>query len=206
MPRLWPSARPVCTVLAKRMMTCGLDAIVRHRQHASAQRLRQQLHAHHIRVHVLCMWSNHTVCTTAVFMVQSHCAHYWRLHRTRRQAACAQHLFDPLANALIAWRLHPAYWARYRPNVRKLRASWEAIAREAYERPMEEGSTAFWACVRRAYPEALTDRGQWEHAVTSISLIYAAGSETTANGVGVILAALATDAGSRRALEAVRQA
>lgn len=99
--------------------------------------------------------------------------------------------------------LHPLYWRRYRPNFQKLHASWERIAKEAYSRPMKHDSTAFWACVRRAYPDALTDTAQWRHALASISLMYAAGSETSATAIAVILAALACDDSSRHELEQV---
>ena len=115
-----------------------------------------------------------------------------------------QMLLRPFARPLMLWGLHPLYWQRYRPNFRKLRSGFERIARHTYTRPAEEGSTAFWACVRRAFPNGLTDGAHWQRAVTSISLMYAAGSETTANAVGIILAALSIDERSRQKLEEVR--
>lgn len=115
-----------------------------------------------------------------------------------------QTLMNPLSVAALQWRVSALYWRRYRPNIRKLRAAWARIAREAYTRPWEEDSPAFWACVRRAYPDALTDTLHWRRAMSNISLMYVAGTETTSNAIGMILAALAVDRGSRARLEAVR--
>lgn len=89
----------------------------------------------------------------------------------------------PLQALLMRLRLHPIYWRRYRRNERALRKCWESLLLSSYRRPMEAGSCAFWACFRRMLPEALTDRYSYEKAVTAISGIYFAGSETTVNAM-----------------------
>jgi hypothetical protein len=38
---------------------------------------------------------------------------------------------------------------------------------EVYSRPDEPESVAFWACLRRAFPDAETDSEQWERALAN---------------------------------------
>ena len=52
-----------------------------------------------------------------------------------------------------------------------------------YERPMEEDSAAFWACIRRAWPDAMTDNEHYEEAIVAFSAFYFAGTETTVNAM-----------------------
>lgn len=93
---------------------------------------------------------------------------------------------------------------RYRRNWRDLRASWEALLADIYERPMQKDSRAFWACVRRAYPDAMADKAQYEGAISHLAIIYGAGSETTVNSISMTMGALACEAQTVQRLEAVR--
>lgn len=60
-----------------------------------------------------------------------------------------------------------------------------------YARDLPEDSTAFWACLRRAFPTAMADAAEYEAAVANVALVYAAGTETTASAVASTLALLA---------------
>jgi hypothetical protein len=40
------------------------------------------------------------------------------------------------------------------------------------------GSAAFWACLRRAFPDAVRDAREYEKCLTNVALVYGAGSET----------------------------
>lgn len=93
---------------------------------------------------------------------------------------------------------------RYRRNYKALRANWQALAREAYERPIKESDSAFWACLRRAFPNALNDAKEWEQVLANTAVMYGAGSETTANAIAMTLTALALDPETLRGLEEVR--
>ena len=93
---------------------------------------------------------------------------------------------------------------RYRRNYKALRVNWQKLAREAYERPMSDSDGAFWACLRRAYPNALNDEREWEQVLANTGLMYGAGSETTANAIAMTLTALALDRETLRSLEEVR--
>ena len=75
---------------------------------------------------------------------------------------------------------------------------------EMYARDLPEDSTAFWVCLRRAFPAAMTDAGEYEAAVANVALVYAAGTETTANAVAMTLAALAAHPPSMERLVQVR--
>ena len=110
-------------------------------------------------------------------------------------------------NAIMMWNAKHGFGRahrRYVRNWRELRSSWEALLAEMYERPMPEDSRAFWACVRRAYPDALTDDKQYEGAITHLATIYGAGSETTVNSISLTLGALACEPETVRRLVAVR--
>ena len=96
--------------------------------------------------------------------------------------------------------------ARYRRNYKRTRAIWTALVKEAYARPLPDGSQAVWACLRRAFPNALHDKQQWEGAIANTGLLYMAGSETTANAIAFTLAALALDPDSLKQLEQVQLA
>ena len=53
--------------------------------------------------------------------------------------------------------------------------------------------------------DATKDKSQWERALTNVSAMYFAGSETTANGTAFTLAALAIDRDSLSQLEQVSE-
>ena len=68
-------------------------------------------------------------------------------------------------NNILMWNAKHGFGRahrRYVRNWRELRSSWEALLTEVYERPMPEDSRAFWASIRRAYPDALSDHAQYE--------------------------------------------
>jgi cytochrome P450 len=114
-----------------------------------------------------------------------------------------QAALSPVRHFLITHGLAPSS-VRYRRNWTKLRRAWQAMLQEAYERPMSEECTAFWACLRRAFPEAMSDKHQYERAISNLATMYGAGSETTVNAIMMTLGALALDASSLRRLEQVR--
>ena len=62
--------------------------------------------------------------------------------------------FSPLQALLVPHGLHPLYFQRFRQGWRTNYKKWCEITREIYARPMNENSTAFWACLRRAIPGA----------------------------------------------------
>ena len=92
---------------------------------------------------------------------------------------------------------------RYKRNWHSMRAQWTKLLNQTYARPLPEGSRAFWACLRRAFPDAMTDAEERERALANTGLIYAAGSETTVNAIACALGALALDSEARAALEQV---
>jgi hypothetical protein len=79
---------------------------------------------------------------------------------------------NPLVTPLIRHGLHPGY-LRYRRKWRGTRCMWARLLEEAYARPLAPGAKAFWACLRRAYPDAQTDSDQWEHALANAGLMCA---------------------------------
>lgn len=109
---------------------------------------------------------------------------------------------NPLSMMLVPRGLHPG-WFRLRRNFVGCRKIWTRLVDEAYARPMSEQDTAFWACLRRAFPDAMTDRDQYERAIANTGLMYFAGFETTANGISFALGALALDPASVSRLEEV---
>jgi cytochrome P450 len=78
------------------------------------------------------------------------------------------------------------------------------IVAEAYARDLPDSSKAFWACLRRAFPDAMRSKWQYERAISNVALVYAAGTETTVAGISMTLAALAVHPESMRKLEQVR--
>ena len=44
-----------------------------------------------------------------------------------------------------------------------------------YEKDLPEESTKFWACLRRAFPDAKTDKHQHESCISNIAMVYMAG-------------------------------
>ena len=74
---------------------------------------------------------------------------------------------------------------------------------ESLQRDVPEGSCAFWACIRRAFPNAQDDPHEYELALSNVGLVYGAGSETTAMAISLTMAALAADPESMRKLEQV---
>ena len=77
------------------------------------------------------------------------------------------------------------------------------LTRDVYSRPMPEGSTAFWATVRHAFPNAMSDPREFETAAANLSL-YIAAYETTSTAITHTLTALALDQDSQAALAEVR--
>lgn len=86
----------------------------------------------------------------------------------------------------------------------QVRTVWEGLLRQAYSRDVPDGSTAFWACLRRAFPDAMSNSAQRESALVNAGFVFGAGSETTANSIAMTLAVLAVDPESTRKLEQVR--
>lgn len=77
---------------------------------------------------------------------------------------------------------------------------------ESLQREVPDSSCAFWACIRRAFPNAATDVDEYNMALSNVGLVYGAGSETTAMAISVTMAALSADPESMRKLEQVCQA
>lgn len=75
----------------------------------------------------------------------------------------------------------------------------ELLAR-VYAKPLPEGSRTMWAALRRAYPDAMTDRHVYEAAISNLAFVYGASYETTANAAMHTLAALALDQDSQTAI------
>ena len=88
---------------------------------------------------------------------------------------------------------------RKAPTAIRAHVSADLVA-AIFAKPPPGDSTAFWAALRNAFPDAMTDKAQLEGAVSNTSFIYAAGYETTANAVSHTLAALAIDQDSQTAL------
>ena len=112
-------------------------------------------------------------------------------------------VFSPFAVPLIRCGLHPGY-RRYRRNYGKLRRVWESVLEDIYERPLPDDSRALWACLRRAFPDAMQDARQYEGALINAAMIYGAGSETTATAISLTLSALALDQHFKQRIEQVR--
>ena len=94
---------------------------------------------------------------------------------------------------------------RWRRNVAGNRETFQKLLDDAFSRPEPAASnTAFWACVRRAFPNALTDSYEREGALINIGLMYGAGSETTMNAIVFALTLLALDPAATAALVQVR--
>ena len=111
---------------------------------------------------------------------------------------------NPLAVLLLPRGLWPGA-RRYHRNYHNNRALWQKLLDHSFSRPEPaESNTAFWACIRRAYPNAMTDSEEKEGALVNIALMYGAGSETTVNAITAALALLATDAAATAALVQVR--
>ena len=53
--------------------------------------------------------------------------------------------------------------------------STAGILIEMYERSLPDDSTKFWACLRRAFPDALTNKQQYEACISNIAMVYIAG-------------------------------
>ena len=117
----------------------------------------------------------------------------------------------PASIPLITHGLHPGYF-RYRRNWRATRKIWTSLVAEAYARPMPDDAEVaatgipFWACLRRAFPDAMRDKREYELCVANFMLVYGAGLETTASSIGMILALLALDKASMAQFESVRLA
>ena len=110
----------------------------------------------------------------------------------------------PTASLVCKLRPLPCRCLELRSAVLKFGLLLAAFLEEMYSREMPEDSTAFWACLRRAFPDAMTDRAQYELAIANTGLVYAAGTETTASAVASTLALLATEPPTMQLLEEVR--
>lgn len=115
------------------------------------------------------------------------------------------HVFsDPVGFHLLRAGLHTGV-RRSRRNWRHMRETWTELVAYMYERPEpSQDNKSFWACLRRAYPDAMTDKEQYEGVVANSALIYGAGSESTVTAIASTLAALALDAETTTMLLAVR--
>ena len=111
-------------------------------------------------------------------------------------------VFSPFAVPLIRLGLHPGA-ARHRRNYASLRRTWKSLLSEIYARPLPEDSRALWACLRRAFPDAMQHAQQYEGALINAAMIYGAGSETTATAIAMSLGALALDHDFKQRLEQV---
>ena len=78
-----------------------------------------------------------------------------------------------------------------------------AVLDEMLARPVDDESTAFWSCLRRAFPDAATDRGQYAEAMGNIAIMYAAGTDPAATAIASVLAVLAVDADATARIEQV---
>eukprot|EP00892_Ulva_mutabilis_P010423 jgi/Ulvmu1/7753/UM039_0061.1 len=105
----------------------------------------------------------------------------------------------PLQYPLLRLGIYPGR-RRMRRNFDTLYAFHTELLRRVYARPMPEGSTAMWAALRRAYPEAMSDAQQFEAAVANVVVLYVAGFETAANAGLHTIAALAIDQDSQTAI------
>ena len=120
-----------------------------------------------------------------------------------------QNLANPFAVPLVTHGLHPSFF-RYRRNWHATRKMWSALIEEAYARPMPDATqtsasgSPYWACLRRAFPDALTDSAQWEGCVSNTMLTYGAGVGGTAASIALALTALALDSTSLTKLEQAR--
>ena len=125
------------------------------------------------------------------------------------------HMGEVMMNDLtiftVTHGLHPGF-LRWRRNWHATRNIWAQIMAKSYVRPLPDDATAeadglpFWACLRRAYPDAMRDKKQYEDCMANFMLVYSAGLETTAGAIGMVLAVLALDSASMSKLEMVRAA
>ena len=105
----------------------------------------------------------------------------------------AERGYSPVTKQLVRLGLDPKSHSVYRPNKAKLQKFWASIVREAYERDLPEDCTPFWACLRRAFPDAMSDEQQWEQAVSNACLLFSAGLESTGMTIALVIAALTID-------------
>ena len=92
---------------------------------------------------------------------------------------------------------------RFPLSVRTLDPLCAELLRIVYAKPLPESSSKFWAAVRYAYPNALTDPAEYELALANLAFIYLAGYETTANAITHTLSALALDQDSQTVITEV---
>ena len=78
-----------------------------------------------------------------------------------------------------------------------------AVLDEMLARPTDDESTAFWACLLRAFPAAATNRGQYAEAMGNIAIMYAAGTDPAATAIASVLAVLAVDEDATARIEQV---
>ena len=115
---------------------------------------------------------------------------------------------NPLLMALIEHGLHPAF-RKHRRHWRATRKIWASFVAEMFARPLPndaelcDSGVPFWVCLRRAFPEAMTDKQAYERCLANTMLVYGAGLETTVNSISMTLAALALDSEMLGSFEAV---
>lgn len=122
--------------------------------------------------------------------------------------------YSPVAKFLTRAGLDPASHRVYNPNRRALAAFWTRLLDEIYAREFpsdesacddDEASTgAFWACLRRAYPNAQSDAAQRAGALSNLCLMFSAGIEATSSAVSLAAALLAMHPAEQDEIAAVR--
>ena len=112
----------------------------------------------------------------------------------------ASSMGNPAAFALVPLGLWSGA-SRYRRNYRTCRRQWETLVQHSYTRPAPaEDNTAFWACLRRAIPNALTDKSAYDRAVANTGAMYLAATESTVIAIATTLMLLALDEDTSAAL------
>ena len=76
--------------------------------------------------------------------------------------------------------------------------------RAIFAKPETGDTTTFWAGLRAAYPDAMTDTDQFERAAADAAVLYIAGYDNLANCIMHTLCALAIDQDSQAAVAEVR--
>ena len=152
-------------------------------------------------VHMLCC-RQHTQCAVQVFFEYKTRLDMTEFHDALKHVGeCAA---NPLAIALTPLGLYPGA-GRQRRNYRAMRSLWRSLVEHAFAQPEPpETKTAFWACLRRAFPNAMTDDAEMEKALANTGLMYGASSETTITSLSGTLSILAVDAATTAKLVEVR--
>eukprot|EP00892_Ulva_mutabilis_P006218 jgi/Ulvmu1/3969/UM181_0003.1 len=105
----------------------------------------------------------------------------------------------PVQYALLRRRLYPGY-RRYRRNFKTLYKFNCDIVEAMFNDSDPNDTSSLAACLRAAYPDAMTDADQMERAVANAALLYFASYDNLSNAVSHTLSALALDQDSQTAL------